>query len=212
MDFRLKNPFSLHCTGASQSGKTSFVFQLLNSRNFLYSKPPGPVHYYYKIWQPLYEEFSHLVTSFRENVPSLEELTQRAKEAPNSTFVFDDLSSDLSSDFIEVVTTMVHHYQMNVIVLSQSMYDSKSDAIRSLNRNCNYVVFFRSPSDNYNIQTLARRVEPTKWKKIVQAFNHSTDQPYSYLLFDFSTTTPRELRFRSNIFFENGSGLRVYTV
>ena len=68
--FQFTCPFSCIIAGASASGKTSFVVNLIRNASELLSPPVERVEYCYSVYQPLSDEIKHLV-SFTKGLPDI---------------------------------------------------------------------------------------------------------------------------------------------
>lgn len=69
---------------------------------------------------------------------------------------------------------------------------------------------FKNPRDRQQILHLSRQVYPTNPRFIQEAFTDATTEPFGYLLFDLTQTTPDNLRFRTNIFVDDRPQNIVY--
>lgn len=56
MDIRFKTPFTYICAGASRSGKTVHVRNLLKSCEQLFTRVPDYIIYFYAQWQPIFSD------------------------------------------------------------------------------------------------------------------------------------------------------------
>lgn len=54
IEIRFRTPFTMIVSGATQSGKTSYVRKMLQSMPHLFTKVPDFVIYYYSQWQPIF--------------------------------------------------------------------------------------------------------------------------------------------------------------
>ena len=59
LDLRLKNPFNMLVSGPTACGKTTFTRELL-IRHLLNTKPTHKVYYFYKVYQPIFDQMKQL--------------------------------------------------------------------------------------------------------------------------------------------------------
>ncbi len=211
MDFKLANPFSALLTGPSGAGKTQCLFQILASRHFLYTEKPGKVIYFYRIHQKTFEEYKHLVDHFYQGLPTVEVVEKLAAKNENLTVIFDDLASDMTQDMAIIFTALVHHQRFNIFILTQSLFDN-NPCYKIILKNINYLWYFKNPNDSLQLATLARRVDPERWRNVLESYRHATEKAHTYFFIDFGQKTKPAHRYRSNMFFEDGYGLRLYMV
>ena len=88
--------FNIIISGATQSGKSSFVKNLLINKQKLLEPPPKSTYLVYKIWQPIYSELQQigLINKFIQGVPEIEQLKKIFITHINEggcIFIFDDI-------------------------------------------------------------------------------------------------------------------------
>jgi hypothetical protein len=198
--FRFRHPFSLLVAGPTRCGKTYFVSQLLGTEGVIDPKPES-VYWCYGAENLEQQEFLESISlypiEFSQGLPIMEEIEQR----PNSLIVLDDLMDDAanSKEIANLFTRGVHHKKLSVLLLVQNLFSNGKKA-REISLNCNYIVLFKNPRDNSQINTLARQVFPNKPKYLREAFALATARPFGYLLLDLTQQTPETLRLMTNIF------------
>ena len=115
--YKFNHPTSFIINGATQSGKTTFVKNLLTNKNVLFKNPPKTTYLVYKIWQPLYLEMKQadLVTEFIQGIPEINDLFKifsKHKDTNGCFFIFDDIFSDIkkqTDEFTQLFTVVSHH-------------------------------------------------------------------------------------------------------
>ena len=120
-DLRLLNPFSMLVAGSSQTGKTFWVRTLLQQAAELYSRPPGPILFFYREWQPQFEEFD---AEFRPGMPCMDDFQKLS--GLNATVVMDDLMHQVSGETAELFTMGCSRYGVNIIFITQNLFDKNS--------------------------------------------------------------------------------------
>lgn len=196
MDFRLFNDRTMCIAGPSQSGKTTFLKQLLSQRAHLFKLPFERVIWCYGIYQhQLHNDLRQQGYQLHSGIPSIEDLK------PYDLIVLDDLlnESDSSKDLTKMFTQTAHHLPCFVIFVAQNLFPKGKDA-RTRSLNTHYYVIFKNPRDKSQIEVLARQMSPSKSKALISIFEDATQQPYGYLFIDFTQECDERYRFRTNIF------------
>jgi len=205
MDLRFKTPSSFLLGGPSQSGKTTFVFNILSNIDTLFANPncKQNVIYFYNVWQPAYELFKprNIVKEWINKIPTAEDIKEKTmmyKDNGGSILILDDFAEELDKNIAELFSVLCHHTNSVVFLMMQNIF-SKNKAMRDISLNATYIVLFKNPRDSSQIVHFAKQFAPGKTKDLVKAFHEATDPDYSYMLFDFHQTTPRRLRVRTRI-------------
>jgi len=183
--------------GATSSGKSTLVGEILKQSDLILDKPPTRVVICYKHMQPLYEEYrttSPCPVEFVEGLP--EDLVTEA----NSLLVLDDLLGDkeTAKRICAWFTHKSHHYQTSVIYITQNLFD-KLPEHRTVSLNCHYMVIFKNPRDASQIRHLASQVFPLKPELMIDAYRQATAESHGYLLVDFKQDTDDIYRLRQGL-------------
>jgi len=115
--YSFTHPTSFIVTGATQSGKSSFVKNLLDNKKSLILPPPKVTYLVYKIWQPIYSEMEKMgtVTKFIQGIPDMEYLIDLLSSHTNeggSIIIFDDIGSEIKEhivNFTQLFSVYSHH-------------------------------------------------------------------------------------------------------
>ena len=194
MTLPLVHPCSVIVAGPSQAGKSVWVSNLLANRDRMISPPPEIVYVCYKEYQPLYDTFKNV--NFHEGMINIDELDRSVRKL----IIYDDMMEQVNSEMSELFTKFVHHRNLSVVFLTQNLFH-KSQHIRTMNLNSNYLVLFRNPRDVNQVQYLARQMYPRgESKAMIEAFKDATSILYGYLFIDLKQNTPDFLRLRTSIF------------
>ena len=212
-------PSTVLVCGASGSGKTTFILNMLRHKANVIQKGANitNVLFFYNTWQPLYDTMKqeHLVSTWINDaptVPDLKDLTESFRRKAGSICIIDDFLLDVSKDITEIFTVISHHYKICVFLLSQSIFP-KNPFFRELSINAKYIVLHKNPRENAQISHLARQINPTDSKSVVQAIRDATSAPYSYVVLNLHQETPDNIRIQSHIFpheWKNGTPLTIY--
>lgn len=194
MDFPVfKTPCTICIAGCSQSGKTSLLKKILENQDCVFDKTFENVYLFYRAFQPLYENLPNVI--LESELPNFEYLKQINGPA---LVIFDDLQGFLSKSdqFLEFITTHVHHNQITVLLLLQNIF---LKGLRSVRINGAGYFLLKNPGDKLSIETLGRQLYPKNSKFFMKAYNDATKNPYSYLLVDLSAQCNEKLRLRGCI-------------
>jgi hypothetical protein len=132
---------------------------------------------------------------FHEGIPDSSMLDGR-----RTLLIIDDLMAETDGRVTNIFTKGSHHKNASVVYISQNLYN-KGKENRTINLNTHYLVLFKNPRDMMQISHLGRQMFPDRVKYFRDAFTDATShRPYGYLLVDLKTTTPDELRLRTDIF------------
>lgn len=196
MDFRLHCDRTLVIAGPSQSGKTSFVLQLLDRRDEIFKCNINRILWCYGVYQP---KLNTLLQSkgfiLHSNIVDVSDIQ------PYDIVVLDDLihESKNSSDVTAMFTRAAHHKPCFIIFIMQNLFPPGKEA-RTRSLNTHYYVILKNPRDKSQIEFLARQILPRQPKTLVDIFEAATEKPHSYLFLDLTQECPEQYRFRSNLF------------
>ncbi len=201
-DLSLLHPFTCMVVGPTQSGKTQFVLKLIRCSAAIYP-PPERIVWCYGCYQDIFRDLQPLVEFF-EGIPDSSMLDGR-----RTLLIIDDLMAETDQRVTAIFTKGSHHKNASVIYISQNLY-SKGKENRTISLNTHYLVLFKNPRDLTQIMHLGRQMFPDRSKYFRDAFADATSRPYAYLLVDLKTTTPDELRLRTDIFPDNTTMVYLY--
>jgi hypothetical protein len=192
--------------GPSQSGKTTLLKKLLHYSHLLLTKTWKYVLLFYKYDQAVYttmlnERLISEKVQINEYGVDYDFIMGKITpfKADGSLLIFDDSLTDLPKNFDQVFTNLSHHNNCSIILLTQTLFRN-DEAYKSLSRNCHYFFIMKNDRDKRAISILAQQACPGNKDYILSAFMDATKEPYSYLLVDFSQTSPAEIKLRSSIF------------
>lgn len=196
----LKAPFNALICGASQSGKTTFIKRFLVHLDEMIDTKITEIIFCYGVSQKSHQELQSLTTipiRMIEGLPNLDEIS--SLHSPPKLVILDDLINQLDGSTVDLFLKGSHHRSLNLCLVSQNIF-SANKGFRDISINSHYIVVFASPREKLQIQTFARQIEPTRTKFINEAFADSTQEPFSYMLFDLKQTTDPQLRYCTKIF------------
>lgn len=189
MDVRFRFPFSCLVAGATMTGKTRWVIDLLKS-DMIDTEIKDKVVCFSE-WQPSYEELRSLGCRFVEGLLNPEELDPRVTRL----VIIDDLMDTADKRIEKFFTKTCHHRNTSCIYIVQNLFN-QGRGHRTCSLNSQYIVLLRSPRDVTQIRTLENQMFPGKKNFLVESFNDACSKPYSPLLIDLKPDTPDHLRVR----------------
>ena len=193
-------PTTIIISGATGSGKTTWLKKLLKHQN-LFSTKPEKIIYCYGVWQEAFEDMSNI--EFRQglDIPS-------KKEKGHMIVILDDLMSEVvkSSTVQSLFTEGSHHGDITVIFILQNLFQQGKHA-RSIMLNSHYIVLMKNPRDIQQVKLLGRQLDQEKL--VTEAYKDCMKEQYGYLVIDLSPHNIHEnLRIKTHIF--PGEDLTVY--
>lgn len=202
----LKHPFTAIVSGATTTGKTSLIGNILRYKEEIIEKTPQKIFLFYSVHQPIYDSWlqNGLITRMFEGLPPNEELKELISRYKNegSMCIFDDAIHDIKDNIAIFFTTYAHHYSSSMIFVTQNLFLNNS-YYRTMSQNAQYVFIMKGPRSANQVNYFGNQVLFQKGH-LVRSFEKATRNNYSYLLIDFKVTTPDHLRIRSNIFPNDG--------
>lgn len=199
------HPFSMIISGPSSSGKSTYLYKLLQEADRLI-KPQVPPYrvIFYAEYQDLYDSLiaEGLITEAIQGVPPMEklrEMTEPYKNKGGSLFIVDDGFNEIGNTMETMFVQGSHHLNASIIHVCQSLFH-ENRKYRTMSLNCKYLVVMKSPRDQQQIIHLASQIAPYRTGFIMDAWNRATKLPYSYLIFDFSQFQSDAVRLRSRLF------------
>lgn len=206
-DARFKTPFNCIISGASKSGKTTLVRNLLKISEDIFTKKPSYTILYYKFMQDIYQQMldEGLINEIIQidnddfSYDSIREKIMPYKNKNGCLILFDDTMTEINSDFEQTFTNLSHHHNTSVIFITQNLF-YKSSSYRTMSLNADYLFIMKNARDKQQIGILAKQFCPGNSIYVVQSFTDATKTPFSYLLLDFTQKCPDPLRLRTKIF------------
>lgn len=192
-----KFPFTMIVAGASGSGKSEFVFRLLDGLLDMVTpslRRPLRVTWVYGIWQKRYEKnytSSHCQIIYTSKLPD---------KVDFDVVVLDDLMTNLGDDkrLSDLFTKKSHHEGISVIFIVQNIFH-QGKQMRNVSLNCNYLVLTKNRRDIRQVATLGRQLyKNSAWFE--DAYKKAVlDRDYSHLMIDLTPTTEERNRVRSSV-------------
>ena len=201
MDVRFKTPFSLLCCGPSGCGKTIWTKSLLENAKTMLTNYPDRITWCYGIFQESYSEIAKQFPQieFIEGIPS--DVCEMFDPKMNNLIIIDDLMAEAAGDkrIASLFTKGSHHRNLSIIFILQNLFYQGKES-RTISLNSHYITLFKNPRDMSQITHLSRQMFPGNAKFMQESYRDATNKTYGYLFVDLKTSTPENMRLRTNIF------------
>ena len=195
-------PTTIALYGPTQSGKTSFVLNLLKHSNKMFTEKVDEIYYCYEAWQECYNTIKHVdgvdKVLMYKGMPSVDQCKKWSYMKQHVIVVFDDLMTELSNDkdMIKFVTVYSHHMRITMLVLLHNIFPPK---LRTMSLNTHYVVLFKNKRDTLQVEMFARRVMKDRVKYFFGCYKKAVSTPYGYLFVDMHPHSDEVYQLRSRI-------------
>ena len=183
--------------GATGSGKTHFVKELLEKHEIMVDPPFDKKIYAYGEWQPAYESMKNV-----EFVRGLTEDTVKRENLKGHTIlVIDDLADEIDGKLIgNLFTKYSHHRNLSVCFLLNNLFFKGLSTMRLVSLNTHYLCLFKSARDHNSIETIGRQMFGKAYKYMLEAYYDATKAKYGYLIVDSKADSNDRIRLRSQVF------------
>lgn len=188
-------PFTAMLVGPTGSGKTNFMFKLLDSLSGICDEPISKIIYCYGAWQPAFETKEKNI-NFHSGLVNVEELPDDKK---HTVLIIDDLMTELSKskEAVDLFTKHSHHKNISCIFIVQKLFGETAE-FRTISGNTHHMFLFKNPRDASAISHLARQVYPENIKFLQEVFVDATELPFSHLLLNMHQRTESRARVVGN--------------
>ena len=202
--FPFEAPSTFSISGTTGSGKTTWLYKLLEHQEELF--PEVQFHkilYCYGVWQDLFHRMESSIKNiiFHEGIPlskTIDELTENKK---HNIIILDDLMMEVvkNGEMELLFTRGSHHKNLTIIYLNQNMFCQGKNA-RTIALNCHYLILFQNRRDCSQVQKLGQQIFPGQSQFLVESYKDALQTPYGYLVVDLSPQAEEAYRLRTKIF------------
>ena len=160
-DVTLQMGSCLILSGPSSSGKSTFVTNLIKSRNTMFDRKIENAYVVCSNIQTMYNDLfksGHIKELFYK-MPSRNEILELAyinKPKGGAILILDDLLTEISNSNLviqELFTEIAHHNDLTVVLCVQNLF-YKGGIYRTLSLNASYIIPFKHPRDEVNKKTI----------------------------------------------------------
>ena len=214
-DIRIIHPSTHLVVGATGSGKTQYIKQLLERRKTIFNPAPRKIIMFFAQWQTSYESMkqSGAIDEFYLGLP--DQTTFNNLIVGESTIVlFDDLFHAFGQNTLDInllFKVQSHHENCSPFIIIHRAFGSN---IRDLSLNCLYYHQLFSPRDIGQLSELSRQAFGRGGSNFLPACIRRQAQlrNFAHLMINFNPKlTNNVLMVLSNIFRENSKPITVYS-
>lgn len=202
--FPFESPTTISISGATGSGKTTWLFRLLKNTQTLFSKnQPRKILYCYSVWQDMFEKMEIEIPNieFNEGIPTESVIDSLTSNQKHNIIVLDDLMGEVvKNERVEhLFTRGSHHRKLTIIYLNQNMFCQGKHA-RTISLNTHYLILLKNLRDASQIITLGRQIFPKQSNMLEESYKDALSYPFGYLVVDLYPHTHQDFRLRTKIF------------
>jgi septin family protein len=201
-------PARIYVCGATGSGKTHFVLQLLEYQLQLFDKPFSKIIYAQPgdLEEDLVKRLK-LVSPGIEIVSGLPDFSEVSAHPGEKLVIIDDQILNLinSKDIFTAVTIASSHEHISLIITTQNFF-LQGRFSKTLHRNTSYKVFFRDRGDRQSLNTYSSQMFGNKSNWLTQCMDwvvqHVENMYEHYIVVDNSprSSLPTNMLVKTNIF------------
>ena len=185
-------PTTIIISGATGSGKTTWLKKVLQNASLFKTKPDRIV-YCYGVWQDSFKDMHEVEFRKGLDIPGND-------GGDHMIIVLDDLMSQVvqSPSAESLFTEGSHHRNITVIFILQNLFQQGKHA-RTIMLNSHYIVLFKNPRDIQQVRILGRQLGQEK--AVEEAYKDCMKKPYGYLMIDLSPhNTTDDFKLKTDIF------------
>ena len=175
---------------------------LLRNSDNLIDKPYDYIVWFYGEYnstlKELEKEFGDRLLTVKGLPPNIDDYIDTSKRGCH---VYDDLMIQASSskNITELCAYKTQHCNISWIFLFQNIFHNGKERL-NLYRCSHYICLFDNTLDKSQIHHLGQKILPGKHRLFLKIFDKATSVPHGYLFIDGRQTTPKEARFRTDMF------------
>ncbi|MES9883139.1 MAG: ATPase/DNA packaging protein [Sedimenticola sp.] len=196
------SPTTVIIAGASGSGKSVLLFQILRSAAAMFETPPDKIYYCYAVYQDLFDTIKNDLKNveFVEGVPDKQDLIQWSSNKKHNLIVLDDLMRSVAKNdaMADLFCVYSHHMKFSVFLTVQNLY-SGGKQFRTISLNAHAFILFKNGRDELQIRHLARQLLPGRTDYFMDAYLKATSPLFGYILIDISPRADPMYKLRSHI-------------
>src|SRR5882724_7625712 len=194
-----QHPSTCVIAGATGSGKTQFLTNMLINATKTIDKPVQRLVYCYGVYlKDTFPVLQHYYPNI-ELIDGIENELEFNSEI-NNFLIIDDLMQDaVKSNIVsDYFTKTSHHKNLSVILLTQNIFQQGTVG-RTININSHYMVYFKNPRNSQQIAYIGRQIFSNGGNVLKEAYEDAIARPYGYIFIDYKQNTPEKLRIKTNI-------------
>ena len=194
----LNSPSTAIISGPTGSGKSTFIFKIIENISVMFSEKVHEICYFYTVWQSLFDSFQNENISFIKGLPN-EEIIQQISDSNHNLLILDDMQMiALNSSFIaNLFSRESHHRNLSVFLVLQNFFHQGKYG-RDISLNSHYLILFKNKRDKNIIKILGSQI--SLGKELENVYVDATNEPYGYIMIDLTPSGDSTYMLRSHIF------------
>ena len=205
--FKFQTPTSVAVIGASGSGKTQFIFNILDNKDKIFEIQPKGILYCYTEYQEIFDKYKEYVQFFK-GVPTKSDLDKfrsklisRIDKNPHIILILDDLMLDINIDVCKLITIYSHHNNISVFLILHNLF-FQHKLMRSIILSIHYYVIFGIRRDVSQIRYFSNQLFNDKKLRdeFLDLYKETLNTKYGYLLIELHPGQCYRVAIRQNIF------------
>ena len=207
--FKFMTPCNILISGASQSGKTTFLIKLIENSDEMFNKPPYHIYYCYKVYQSAFDKLrKNDKVTFIQGLPNINEVIDPKNN--HILLILDDLMTESNQDTVNLFVIQSHHYNVSPVFVMQNLFHSNK-SMRTINLNSHYIISFRQSRDSSQIGVLTRQIFGKNWKEAHDIYINQMRKPYKYTLFNIHPSNINRASIHLNVLPNDVEDEIIYT-
>ena len=194
---KLITPFSLVLAGPSGSGKSKFLFDLLDNLDSCTEPKIEKVIFIYGVYQEVYKNYPNI--HFTDNLEYM-----KARPCENTLLILDDCMSQVKdSTVLEQLFTRGRHENISVILVLQSMF-YKGSVLKTVRDNATYMAITNHIQDQTRLYTFSSQLELKNSTYFIDSYMDAMKTRFNYLFIDLHPKSqlrdaPYFIKYRSGV-------------
>lgn len=205
-NLKLIAPFTLVCAGPSQSGKSHFIFSLLDNLDCINTKFEKII-FIYGVWQSLYKNYPNIF--FTDKIDYL-----NARSTGPVLIICDDVMTKIgNSKPLEDLFTRGRHAGVSTILILQSLFYQGS-VMKTIRNNSTYIAVTAHLQDIMRLSTFATQLERKNSSYFFDSYENIMQEKFAYLFCDLHPKSilrdaPYFIKYRSKVHSPRGQVLYI---
>ena len=204
---KLITPFSMVIAVPSGSGKSKFLFDLLDNLPLCTNPPIEKVVFIYGVYQSMYKKYPNI--HFTENLEAM-----KIRPVENTLLILDDVMSAIKDDpALEALFTRGRHENISTILIHQNMF-YHGNVLKTCRDNASYLAITNHIQDQTRLYTFSNQLELKGSKYFLKAYEYAIKTTFNYLFVDLHPKSklrddPFFIKYRSGVHQAEGQTLYI---
>ena len=180
-EIKFKCPTRAFVLGGSGTGKSTYLYNLVENVDKYFEKPPKRIVYFHKTLKDGSILMNPSVEVRGDDPENLIKEMENGKSVQDSLIILDDGLNYLNGKaIVSLFNRLSNHNNTSVFFVSQQLFGNP--ILRTVYLNCNHFILFGSRNDASSVSILSHRIYPNKHSFLPDALRQVIEQsPYSPL-------------------------------